>query len=128
MLWSYFPALSILEFINKYLSFFSEQPFPSSPMNFKDFCLLWRYGETQNYISTISWNIHHMYFSYGCILLLSFKNWIPCQGSPFTQSRSLNGILLLTHDRKINKSSFDMKQSVVSKGSQYILAWYVKKI
>ena len=41
------------------------------------------------------------------------------QCSSFTQSRSLNGILLLTDDTKISKSSFDIKQSVVSIGSWY---------
>ena len=55
-------------------------------------------------------------FSFG------IKNPIPCQGNRFTQWRILNGILSLTDDTKINKSSFDMKQSVVSIGSQYTLA------
>ena len=58
-----------------------------------------------------------MYFSYSCILSLEIKNPIFSQCSSFTQSRSLNGILLLTDDTKINKSSFDIKQSVVSIGS-----------
>ena len=56
-------------------------------------------------------------FSFG------IKNPISCQGSTFTQLRSLNGILLLTDDTKISKSSFDTKQSVVNKGSQYTLVW-----
>ena len=60
-----------------------------------------------------------MYFSYSRTLSLDIKNPISCQGSSFTQSRSLNGILLLTDDTKINKSTFDMKQPVVSIGSQY---------
>ena len=64
-----------------------------------------------------------MHFSYSHISSLGIKNPIFCQGSSFTQSRSLNGILLLTDDTKINKSPFDMKQSVVSIGSQY---WYDK--
>ena len=45
-----------------------------------------------------------MYFSYGCILSQGIKNPIPCQGSSFTQLRSLNGILLLTDDTKINQA------------------------
>ena len=56
-------------------------------------------------------------FSFG------IKNPISCQGTTVTQLRSLNGILLLTDVLKINKSSFDTKQSVVSKGSQYTLVW-----
>ena len=62
-----------------------------------------------------------MYFSYGCISSLGIKIPIPCLGSSFAQLRSLNSILLLTDDTKINRSSFDMKQSVVSIGSQYTL-------
>ena len=65
--------------------------------------------------------MYRMYFSYSCILSLGIKNQIPCQMSSFTESRSLNGILLLTDDTKINESSFDMKQSVVSIRSQYTL-------
>ena len=64
-----------------------------------------------------------MYFSYSRILSFGIKNPISCQGNSFTQSRSLNGILLLTDDTKTNKSTFDMRQSVVSIGSQY---WYDK--
>ena len=56
---------------------------------------------------------------YTC-LSFGIKNSIPCQESLFTQSRSLNGIL---YDAKINKSSFDVKQSVLSIGSQYTLVW-----
>ena len=56
-------------------------------------------------------------FSFG------IQNPIPSQGSSFTQSRSLNSILLLTDDTKKGKSSFDMKQAVVSIGSQYTLVW-----
>ena len=59
-----------------------------------------------------------MCFSYSCILSLGIKNPISCQGSSFTQSRSLNGILLLTDNTKINQV-LRMKQSVVSIGSQY---------
>ena len=61
--------------------------------------------------------VFHTCFSFG------IKNPISCQGSTFTQLRSLNGILLLTDDTKISKSSFDTKQSVVNKGSQYTLVW-----
>ena len=56
-------------------------------------------------------------FSFG------IKNPIPCQGNRFTQWRILNGILSLTDDTKKGKSSFDMKQAVVSIGSQYTLVW-----
>ena len=62
-----------------------------------------------------------MYFSYSGILSLGIKNLISCQGSSFTQSRSLNGIVFLTYDTEINKSRFHMKLSVVSIGSQYTL-------
>ena len=44
-----------------------------------------------------------MYLSYSCISSLDIKNPIPCQESSFTQLRSLNGIFLLTDDKKINK-------------------------
>ena len=55
----------------------------------------------------------------------SVKNPIPYhRSSSFTQSRRLNGILLLNHDANSNKSSFDMKQSVVSIGSQYTLGFF----
>ena len=64
-----------------------------------------------------------MHFSYNSILSLGIKNPISCQRSSFTQSRSLNGILLLTDDTKIQKSTFDIKQSVVSIRSHY---WYDK--
>ena len=59
-----------------------------------------------------------MYFSCSCILSLAIKNPISCQGISFTQPRILSGILLLTENTKVNKSSFDIKQSVVSIGSQ----------
>ena len=49
-------------------------------------------------------------------LSLGIKKPIYCQGSSFTQLKSLNGLLLLTDDTQINKSSFDMKQPVVSIG------------
>ena len=51
-----------------------------------------------------------MYFSYRCILYnLALKIQSSPIGSSFTQSRSLNGYLLLTDDTKINRLSFDMK-------------------
>ena len=58
-------------------------------------------------------SVRSMYFSYSCILSLSIKNPMSSQESSFTQSRSLNGILLIDNT-KINKASFDTKQSVVS--------------
>ena len=60
-----------------------------------------------------------MYFNYNRILSLGIKNPISCQESSFTQSRSLNSILLLTDDTKVNKPPFDIKQTVVSIGSRY---------
>ena len=138
MLWSYFPGLAMFEFINQYHFSFSLSnlfPLPHQLENWTSktslcFLVLTRnpYYITLmhinrlicininilihiNYISTMSWNIHQMYFS------------CSCQGSSFTQSRSLNGVLLLTDDAKTNKWSFDMKQSVGSIWSKYTLVW-----
>ena len=127
MFWSYFAGLTMFEFINQYNLFLSEQSFPTSHTNCKIelqrhlFALVLK--REQNYISTISWNVHDMYFSYGCILSLDIKNPISCQGMSFKKSRCLNEILLLTNDTKISKSSFGMKQSFVSIESQFALVW-----
>ena len=74
---SYFPGLTIFEFINQYHLFLSVQPFPTSLNN----CKIGFEGETENYIPIISWNIHHMYFVYSCILSIGIKNLIPVRRS-----------------------------------------------
>ena len=128
MLWSYFPGLTMFEFVNQYHLFVSEQPFPTSHTNCEIeiqkfiFALVLK-RDPKLYINHILEYIHQ----YTSVLAVFYtcssfgiKNPIPCQESLFTQSRSLNGIL---YDAKINKSSFDVKQSVLSIGSQYTLVW-----
>ena len=127
MFCSYFAGLTMFEFINQYNFFFSEQSFPTSHTNCKIELQRHLFASVlkrdQNYTSTISWNVRHMYFRYGCILSLDIKNPISCQGMSFKKSRFLNEILLLTNDTQISKSSFRMKQWFVSIGSQYALVW-----
>ena len=57
-------------------------------------------------------SVHSIYLSYSCVLSSDIKNPTSCQGS---------SIFSLTFGTKISKTRFDMKQSVVNIGSQYIL-------
>ena len=72
--------------------------------------LFWCWNKTQNYTSSISYNIHHMHefthIFWSIIIFIQctsvttvvchfgIKNPIFCQTSSFTHSRILNGILL----------------------------------
>ena len=125
MLWSYFPGLTMFEFINQYHFFLSEKPFPTSHTSCKIklqrlFFALVLKRDPKLHINHILECTSHV-----LQLRMYFITWHqksnPLSGKFIYTVDKSNGILLLTDHRKTNKSIFDMKQSVVSIGSQYTL-------
>ena len=120
MLWSYFPALTMFEFINQYHLFLSEQPFPTSHTN----CKIELQRHKERPIIT--------YQPYRGIYVICTSVTAVCYHFAL-KSNPLSGEFIYTVEKSKwypfinwwykNISSFDMKQSVVSIGSQYTMVW-----